>query len=173
MDLLSNYDVVMVQRKGNFQAYAKDLHLFGFGDTPDNAIAMIEQKYQALLSDLEDAGFSENVTMPQPSAATKSLDTTFLIKLASGVVAVLIIFYSANLVINSFINKFEQTAYSLSESVSLRPLLKKLRIELVTINERSPEQQLEMLNEVRYLVGILKPYVNEIVPLFGKAEMCD
>lgn len=176
MKMLSNYDVVMTHKDGKYRAYLKALQLVGSGETPDLAIAMIEEKYDTLFAELEDAGFKDDLLPTTTSDLGHSFfNSSYFLKLLSAVVAIALVFYVAALSFNSIVNKVEMTAYSMSNTVSLRPLLVKLRQEIMTLSDRSPEQQQEVIDEVRKLVAIIRPYADEIAPLFNLhgGEICE
>lgn len=156
---LDDYAIVLRCSQTLVVAAVRELNIFGRGATPDDAVADLRKKYEALQRDLQDA---QNLGIaPVPlSAASEPLrrSGTAEISLFAGKLLIVLAIVGVG---GAWLAK--RTEVVIEQKLSLPRLLAKTSQRAQAL---SPEQVGELAAQIRVLVETVKPVSAELRPLF-------
>lgn len=171
-----SYDVVLKEHNGQFVCRVKELNLVVSGDDLMSCVAETMKKRDAIIKDFQAAGLLHELPGParvnreQPSSRSLGGElkvfslkmlivmVTFLALLA---IALGQVVYSAN----RLASKLEVSAGEWKKPG--KALERQLFLAADPANEPSPEKQEKVIQSIRVLVKRVKPYVDELRPLYS------
>jgi len=160
---IPDYEVTLKTRKGKYYFYIRELQIPASGDTLDSAYKELMRKKDELIKELEETDSLDELPQPvsKPSAKQgfdlKNLGMFSLKTLIVGLICGIILTF-AGIELNTVVSK-----------IGVMNPGNKLEEELYRAvdHEISPERQEKIIKSIRVIVKRLKPFVDEIKPLFS------
>lgn len=168
--LFEKYQVIIVHKGDGFRAVVRELNLVATGADVSTACAVLSQKFEDLRRDLSEAGFEDEF----PASGQKGVTGRFpawMLKTAAAVGAVLIVMFVFSLTFNASVNRVEVAADRVSQTISVRTLLVKLRKELLQMADAPADRKKEIAMEVRQFVSASKPILEELWLLLPPSQI--
>ena len=194
MSQLDELDVVIRRRGGKVVAGIPSVGLYASADTVAAALDALEARKTAYQSDLEEAGFTADMDIPNrgvaaPMAAVQSVPgdiRSFALKslIAIGLVTAAVVLIGT-LLVSKVDDTIARTVYTIQ--AQLAPITNakiggsqfwaKVENEIDRAANSSsaiaPERQQKLLSNIRAIVGRVRPFVAEVAPLFSDPRSPD
>jgi hypothetical protein len=194
MSQLDELDVVIRRKGGKIIAGIPSVGLYASGDTVAAALDALEARKTAYQSDLEEAGFTAGMDIPNramaaPMATARSVPgdlRSFALKslIAIGLVTAAIVLVGA-LLISKIDDTIARAVYSVQ--AQLGPIANakiggsqfwaKVENEIDRVanpnSGMAPEKQQKVLSNIRAIVTRVRPFVAEVAPLFSDLRSPD
>jgi hypothetical protein len=159
---IPDYEPVLKIRNGTFQFVIRELYIKGTGDTVSRAYEDLLEKKKAIIKEFRDDDVLADLPSPRGDhhfvSRQKFAPGVFAIK--SAIVGLIVL-----VVMSVGLNSLESTRL-----ISGKGILKKIERQIVKLGDPSralsPEKQEEIIHNLRALVVQVKPFVDELAPLF-------
>lgn len=162
-----DFEAVHIRKGDRHHFLVPELGISGSGPDLDTAYAALMDKYQAVRREFSDVGALDKLPRPDRSKAQDNRTIRqFGLKAAVITASVCLVLFFGVVAFNSVSNQAIVTAHSIAQKLSVRPLLRSIRKEIVKIGQGDPERREEVFREIRQFVSALKPILDELRPLF-------
>ena len=159
---IPDYEPVLKMRNGTFRFVIRELCIKGTGDTVSRAYEDLLEKKKAVISVFRDDDALADLPPPRGGhlfvSRQRFAPGVFAIK--SAIVGLIVI-----VVMSVGLNSLESTRL-----ISGKGVLKKIERQIVKLGDPSralsPEKQEKIIHNLRSLVVQVKPFVDELAPLF-------
>jgi len=163
---IPDYEPVLRIRNGTFQFVIRELYIKGTGDTVSRAYKDLLEKKEATIKKFRDEDALADLPPPRGDHPFASKQ-----RFAHGVFAIksAIIGLTVLVVMIVGLNSLQSTIES-TRLISGKGVLKKIERQIVKLGDPSralsPEKQEKIIHNLRSLVVQVKPFVDELAPLF-------
>lgn len=188
-DVFEQYDIILAKREGQWVARVPALHLAAVGESADVVIDALRERIAALLRDLEDAQALDDLPAPQrirghrtnviaaPWWDVRGFLLRFVLVLAVIGVGAGIGVHSLDKAKTALSHQVAAAVDRMNEKVDDR--LSRLRSKVgwraldaaladwAENGDLSPEKREQVIHELRTIVARLKPFADELAPLFS------
>ncbi len=166
-----DYKVVVVAGDGLFRCFISELGISASGPDVQSAYAAVMERHASLRREFEDAGLAGELPAPETQDAARLSALRFtLLKAAIIVGAVCLGLFAVAVAVNDVSNRIEVAAVKSARAISIKPLLRSLRKELVRAGGANAKRREDLLQEVRQFVVATKPVFDELRPLFAASN---
>jgi hypothetical protein len=163
---IPDYEPVLKMRNGTFQFVIRELYIKGTGDTVSGAYKDLLEKKEAIIKEFRNDDALANLPSPRGGHTFVSRQgfapNVFTIK--SAIVGLIVL---AVMIVG--LNSLQSTIES-TRLISGMEVLKRIEQGIAALGApgqaMSPEQQEEIIHNLRSLVVQVKPFVDELAPLF-------
>lgn len=171
---LGDYNCVVRHRAGDFFIICHEIGLIGRGPTLDGAWADCSEKFDQLVEAYRSAG--ETHSMPPPNAATTSSASQsalpslgmFALRTLIILVTVSCIIWIGSSIATNAVRHSLETLVSRNADLDSKKIWSKIEREIQkTANRRlSDEKQAELTLNIRKIIQQVKPFTDELAPIF-------
>lgn len=174
---IPQYDTVVRTRNGQYYLQIKELGLLVHGEDLASTFAKLTNKRDALVKDFQDAGLLQELPIASASSVSNGSGRSigqelglFSLKMLMVAVTISVIVFVA---VSQVAYTAEKVAAKLETSIGelrkkpFKEIERQLILAAEAENEPSPEKQEKILQSLRVLVKRVKPYVDELRPLFS------
>lgn len=160
---IPDYEATLKTKKGKYYFYIRELHIPASGDTLDSAYKELMRKKDELIKELEETDSLDELPHPVSKASAKhgfdlkNFGMFSLKTLIVGLVCGIILAFAGNK-LNTVVSKIG--------SVNPGNILEQELYRAVD-HEIDPVRQKKIIKSIRAIVKRLKPFVDEIRPLFS------
>jgi hypothetical protein len=172
-NLKKNYEAVLSIKDGKYYFYVNELQLIASGETLDSAYHQLNLRKDERIREFEEAGFLEKLPPPAQNPSTLGVSVKrketgiFVLKsLTVGFMFVVLIIFSGN-TLKNILSTLPQKIKSGLKQLP-RQAFRELDYELQNMSEQkiSIEKQEKIRKNLRIVVQQLRPFADEIKPLF-------
>jgi hypothetical protein len=174
---LGDYDVVLRRRGDLFYALIPELALVGRGPTPEAAWAEVVSKYATLRSAYDEAGALDDLPAPDRRLAVAAPSGTratgelggFLLRTAIVCIAVLTLVWGGASIAGRSVAHSLQKVLAQTDQFGGKKFWGKVESEITKAADRevAPEKQAEITGKLHRIVTQVKPFTDELAPLFS------
>lgn len=172
------YDAILRTRNGHYYLQIKELGLLVHGDDLASTYSELSRKRDALVKDFQDAGLLQELPIASSIGVSAGTGRSLGQEVGLFSLKMLMVAVTISVVVFVAVSQVAYTAYKVADKVEVsigelrkkpfKELERQLFMAADASNEPSPEKQEKVVQSLRVLVKRVKPYVDELRPLFSE-----